>query len=36
MNVLIKSATIIDMKSGFHNKIQDILVDKGVIVNISN
>lgn len=36
MNVLIKSATIIDSKSDFHNKTQDILVEKGVIVNIAN
>lgn len=36
MNVLIKSATIIDAKSDFHNKSQDILVEKGVIVNIAN
>lgn len=36
MNVLIKSATIIDAKSDFHTKTQDILVEKGVIVNIAN
>jgi dihydroorotase len=36
MNVLIKSATIIDQKSDFHNKTVDILVEKGVISNISN
>ncbi|PTM04129.1 MAG: dihydroorotase [Bacteroidetes bacterium] len=36
MNVLIKSATIIDVKSDFHNKTQDVLVEKGVIVNIAN
>lgn len=36
MNVLIKSATIIDAKSDFHNKKQDILVEKGIIVNIAN
>lgn len=36
MNVLIKSATIIDAKSDYHNKTQDILVEKGVIVNIAN
>ncbi len=36
MNVLIKSATIIDPKSDFHNKTQDILIEKGVITNISN
>jgi dihydroorotase len=35
MNVLIKSATIIDAKSDFHNKTQDILVEKGVIINIA-
>ncbi len=36
MNVLIKSATIIDSKSDFHNKTQDILIEKGVITNISS
>ncbi len=36
MNVLIKSATIIDPKSDFHNKKVDILVEKDVISNIAN
>jgi dihydroorotase len=36
MNVLIKSATIIDSKSDFHNKTQDILVENGVITKIAN
>ena len=36
MNVLIKSATIIDPKSDFHNKTQDILVEKGIIIRIAN
>lgn len=36
MNLLIKSATIIDSKSKFHNKTQDILVEKGVITKIAN
>jgi len=35
MNLLIKSATIIDSKSDFHNTTQDILVEKGVITKIS-
>jgi dihydroorotase len=35
MNVLIKSATIIDSRSDFHNKTQDILIEKGIITNIS-
>lgn len=35
MNVLIKSATIIDPKSDFHNQTLDILIEKGVISNIS-
>ena len=35
MNVLIKSATIIDSKSEFHNTTQDILVEKGIISKIS-
>lgn len=36
MNVLIKSATVIDSKSDFHNKLVDILIEKGVISNIAN
>ncbi|WP_055436687.1 dihydroorotase [Lacinutrix algicola] len=35
MNVLIKSATIIDSKSDFHNTTQDILIEKGKISKIS-
>jgi len=35
MNLLIKSATIIDSKSDFHNTTQDILVEKGIITKIS-
>ncbi len=35
MNVLIKSATIIDSKSDFHNQTVDILIEKGIITNIS-
>lgn len=35
MNVLIKSATIIDSKSDFHNQTVDILIEKGVITKIS-
>ena len=31
MNVLIKSATIIDAKSNHHNTTQDILIEKGII-----
>ena len=36
MNILIKSAKIIDSKSAFHNKIQDILVEKDTITKIAN
>jgi len=36
MNVLIKSAIIIDPKSDFHNKKVDILVEKGIVSNIAN
>lgn len=36
MNVLLKSATIIDSKSDFHNQTVDILIEKGVISKISN
>ena len=35
MNVLIKSATIIDSKSDFHNTTQDILIEKGKISKIA-
>ena len=36
MNVLIKSATILDDKSDFHNQTQDILVENGFITKIAN
>ena len=36
MNVLIKSATILDSKSDFHNKTQDILVENGSISQIAD
>jgi len=36
MNVLIKSATIIDTKSDFHNKKVDVLIEKGSISNIAS
>ncbi|WP_034040232.1 dihydroorotase [Wocania ichthyoenteri] len=36
MNILIKSATIIDSKSEFHNTTQDVLIEKGVISKIGN
>ncbi|MCX7549746.1 dihydroorotase [Xanthomarina sp. F2636L] len=35
MNVLLKSATIIDSKSDFHNQTVDILIENGVISKIS-
>lgn len=35
MNLLLKSATIIDSKSDYHNQTVDILVEKGKIVNIA-
>lgn len=35
MNVLVKSATIIDSKSAFHNTTQDILIEKGKISKIA-
>lgn len=35
MNVLIKSATIIDSKSDFHNTTQDILIENGKISKIA-
>ncbi|GAL65753.1 dihydroorotase [Jejuia pallidilutea] len=34
MNILIKSATILDSKSDFHNTTQDILVEGGLITQI--
>ena len=36
MNILIKSATIIDPKSEFHNTTQDVLIENGVIANIGS
>ena len=36
MNVLIKSATILDDKSDFHNQTQDILLENGFITEIAN
>lgn len=36
MTILIKSATIIDPKSEFHNTTQDLLIENGVITNIGN
>ena len=35
MNLIIKSATIIDSKSEFHDTTQDILIEKGVISKIA-
>lgn len=35
MNVLIKSATVLDSSSEFHNQTVDILIEKGVITNIA-
>src|SRR5882724_9054434 len=35
MNLLIKSATIIDPNSPFHQQITDLLIEKGVITNIA-
>ncbi|MBU2938672.1 dihydroorotase [Lacinutrix sp. C3R15] len=35
MNVILKSATIIDSKSEFHNTVQDILIENGVISKIA-
>lgn len=36
MNILIKSATIIDSKSEFHNTTQDLLIENGIISKIGN
>ena len=36
MSILLKSAKIIDAKSDFNGKIQDILIEKGVITKICN
>jgi dihydroorotase len=36
MNILIKSAKIIDSKSDFHNSIQDLLIEKGIITQIGS
>jgi dihydroorotase len=36
MNILIKSATIIDSKSEFHNTTQDLLIENGLIIKIGD
>lgn len=36
MNILLKSATIIDSSSSFNNKVVDILIEKGIITNIAS
>lgn len=36
MNILIKSATILDSKSEFHNTTQDLLIENGVITKIAS
>lgn len=36
MNILIKSATIIDSKSEFHNTTQDLLIENGKITKIAS
>lgn len=36
MNLLIKSATILDQSSPYHNKTKDILIENGVIIEIKN
>ena len=36
MNVLIKSAKIIDQKSSFHNQTKDLLIENGIITKIAN
>ncbi len=36
MNILIKSAKIIDPKSEFHNTTQDLLIEKGIISQIGH
>ncbi len=36
MNILLKSAKIIDVKSKFHLKTKDVLIEKGIITQIAN
>ncbi|KJD36232.1 dihydroorotase [Tamlana sedimentorum] len=36
MNILVKSATILDSKSDFHNTTQDILIENGMITQINS
>lgn len=35
MNILIKSATILDSKSDFYNQVVDVLIEKGIITTIA-
>ncbi|PJB11452.1 MAG: dihydroorotase, partial [Flavobacteriales bacterium CG_4_9_14_3_um_filter_40_17] len=36
MNILLKSATIIDSDSPYHLKVQDVLIENGIISKIGN
>ena len=36
MNILLKSATIIDEKSKHHRLVKDILIENGIITKIAN
>ena len=36
MNVLIKSAKIIDRNSSFHQETKDVLIENGIITKIAN
>ena len=36
MNVLIKSAKIIDKNSSFHQQTKDVLIENGIITKIAN
>ncbi len=36
MTLLLKSATIIDKSSPYHQKTKDILIDNGVITKVAN
>ena len=36
MNILIKSATILDKSSKYHKSTKDILIENGVITKVEN
>ena len=36
MKLLLKNATLLDEKSPFHNKIKDVLIEKGILTQLED